>query len=241
MSGNARQMDQMAFKNFLKQVFLKCGVKVERVRPRPSWLGENDRFSYQIRYVKFNVKPGDKVLDIGSGAYPFPHASVLVDRFLERTTHRYEDLVTNGKPLVIADVLALPFSDKYFDFVYCSHLLEHVENPIRACSEIMRVGRRGYVETPTLAKDMLFSWANGMHKWHVLAIADILVFFEYSERQLQGIRSSAWRDIIFDRFYHPLQAAFYENQDVFNTMLCWDESFKVAVFRLDGSVATIGL
>jgi ubiquinone/menaquinone biosynthesis C-methylase UbiE len=213
-------------------------MKVEQLRPRPCWSGENERFSYQSTYVKFGIRPEDKVLDIGSGTYPFRYSTVLVDRFPERTVHRRDDLVTNGKPLVLADISTLPFRDKYFDFVYCSHVLEHVEDPIKACAEIVRVGRRGYIETPTLAKDMLFAWADGMHKWQVVAIANTLVFFEYSKRQLRGIRSSAWRDIVFDRFYHPLQAAFYENQDIFNTMLCWESDFRAVVFRLDESVGS---
>jgi len=39
--------------------------------------------------------------------------------------------------------MAMPFPDKSFDFVYCAHVLEHVDDPIRACREIMRVGKRG--------------------------------------------------------------------------------------------------
>lgn len=219
----------------------KMPMKVEARLARPKWPGEEGRFSYQSRYVMFDIEPQDNVLDIGSGGCPFPHATILVDRFLEMTKHRSEDLVTGEKPLVLADISTLPFKDKSFDFVYCSHVLEHVEDPMKACSEIMRVGYRGFIETPTLSKDMMFAWADGMHKWHVIAIADILVFFEYSKRQMEGIRTSAWRDIIVDRFYHPLQGAFYENLDLFNTMLCWRDSFKVAVFRLDASLEIWGV
>jgi ubiquinone/menaquinone biosynthesis C-methylase UbiE len=160
----------------------------------------------------------------------------VVDRFIEETKDRHGPLRTDGKPFVLADIHALPFHNKSFDFIYCSHLLEHVDDPIKACAEIMRVGKRGFVETPTFGKDSLFAWANGMHRWHVISISNILCFFEYSPRQLEGIRSSAWRDIIFSRWYHPLQEAFYNNQDVFNTMLLWENPFSVFVFRLDGSV-----
>ena len=53
----------------------------------------------------------------------------------------------------------LPFRDTTFDFVYCSQVLECVKNPLAACREIMRVGKRGYIETPTLGKDTLFTWS----------------------------------------------------------------------------------
>lgn len=55
----------------------------------------------------------------------------------------------DGKPLYKCSVEQMPFKDKEFDFVYCSHVLEHVVDPIRACRELMRVARRGYIETPT--------------------------------------------------------------------------------------------
>jgi SAM-dependent methyltransferase len=152
------QIDGKMWQKLLKRVLFRFGIRVEQLRPRPYWSGENERFSYQSAHVKFSIRPKDKVLDIGSGAYPFPYATVLVERFIGKTEHRHDKLVTNGKPLAIANISALPFRDKHFDFVYCSHVLEHVEEPIRACAEIMRVGRRGYIETPTLAKDMLFAW-----------------------------------------------------------------------------------
>jgi SAM-dependent methyltransferase len=215
-------------------------LRLEVRRPRVKSPHETDRFGYQSRHVSFDIQPGDRVLDIGSGGYPFFHASVLVDRFPKASPHRYEPLVRQGKPLVVADIDRLPFEDKCFDFVYCSHLLEHVDHPVQACAEIMRVGRRGYIETPTMGKDVLFAWTAGVrHKWHVVSRGRHLCFFEYSVRELVGIRSSAWRDLIFDKWEHPLQVAFSENQDVFNVMFPWCDSFAIFVFRLDGSVETL--
>ena len=130
----------------------------------------------------------------------------------------------------------MPFGDKTFDFVYCSHVLEVVEEPVKACQEIMRVGARGFIETPTLGKDTLLAWARGLQRWHVVGIGETLCFFEYSERQLDGIKSPAWRDRILSKWYDPLQEIFYENQDVFNVMFKWARQFSVYCFRLDGSV-----
>ena len=41
----------------------------------------------------------------------------------------------------------------------------------------MRVGKRGYLETPSLMTDALFSWAQGMHRWYTVVIARRIVFF----------------------------------------------------------------
>ena len=216
--------------------------RVPLVIPRRAKLAPSvrmERFDYQRRYVDFQVQPGERVLDIGSGHHPFPYATVLCDRFLEPTAHRTVPLQRRGKPLVAADVTALPVRDQAFDFVYCSHILEHVEDPLRACAELMRVARRGYIETPTITKDVLMAWARNQHKWHVVQCGGRLCFFEYTVRQLEGIRSSAWRDVIMNRWTHPLQKAFWSNQDLFNTMFPWSGSFGVAVYRLDGTVQTL--
>ena len=55
-------------------------------------------------------------------------------------------------------------------------MLEVVENPLVACKEIMRVGKRGFIEAPTAGKDVLFAWAKGLQKWHLVVIGrDILL------------------------------------------------------------------
>ena len=217
-------------------LFDKFGLKLDLHRKRPKWPGEEDRYSYQKRYVTFPINHGDRVLDVGNGGHPFPYATVVMDRFPGLTACRQEPLITNEKPFLVADVHDLPFGDKSFDFVYCSHVLELVDDPLRACEEIMRVGRRGYIETPTLGKDMLFAWAKGMQKWHVVAIAETLCFFEYSERQLEGIRSSIWRDLIMNSRANPIQEAFFHNLDIFNVMFTWNNRFSVLIFRLDGTI-----
>lgn len=148
------------------------------------------------------------------------------------TTTRYASFVQSGCSFVLADINNLPFANKKFDFVYCSHVLEHVDDPERACSELIRVGRGSYVETPNFMKDCLFSWAEDMHRWHTIGVGNTLLFFEYSPRQAKGIRCDAWRKMILeDREYHPLQDAFWDNQDIFNTMFSWRNSFTVLAFR----------
>ena len=216
------------------------GVRIEVQRQRCfKWPGEDNRFDYQKHYVKFDIQSDDQVLDIGSGGYPFPSATVLTDRFLENSPYRSELLVRDNKPFLLSDIHELPFRDKGFDFVYCAHVLEVVKNPLRACAEIMRVGKRGFIETPTAGKDMLFAWARNLQKWHVVDIGRNLCFFEYSERQLDGIGSPIWRDRIRSEWCNPFQEVFYKNQDIFNVMFTWENQFSVFVFRLDGTVQAL--
>jgi len=223
-------------KKLLRPLVDRIPLKVEFRPLRQEWPGEKHRFDYQQRYVNFDIGPHERVLDIGSGGDPFPRATFLVDRFLDPTHHRYGSIEQNGRPLVSADVHCLPFPDKSFDFVYCVHILEHVDDPIKACAEIMRVGKRGYLETPTFSEDILFAWAKERHKWHVIGIDQTLCFFEYSPRQLEGIGSTAWENVIMDRRYHPLQQAYFANRDIFDVMFPWVDHFSVYVFHLEGEV-----
>jgi len=213
-------------------------LHVARLRPRTPRPEERSRFVYQQRFIDFAIPPGARVLDIGSGGDPFPLATVLVDRFPGRTHHRYRPLVRGGRMFVEADVCRLPFPDRAFDFVYCAHVLEHVADPIGACREIMRVGRRGYIETPALARDVLCAWGvPDMHKWHVVQIAHRLCFFELSPRQSAGIGSPVWRELLYGRWHHPMQDVYWANVDLFHVMFLWQDRFAVHVFRLDGSVS----
>ena len=41
------------------------------------------------------------------------------------------------------DIHNMPFDNNYFDFILCNHVLEHVENDIKALSEIKRVLKKG--------------------------------------------------------------------------------------------------
>jgi hypothetical protein len=214
-------------RRFLLELLLR---KLER--DRPEWCGERRRFDYQRKYTTFNIQFGELVLDIGGGNDPFPYATILSDRYLERTRHRMEDLVRDSRPFIILDVEHLPLKDKSVDFIYCSHVLEHVDDPFKACSELMRVGRRGYIETPTYAQDGLFAWAKGMHKWHIVSINNKLVFFEYTDRQLEGVRSSVWYELIMGSKYHILQELYYNNLDFFYVMFTWTDCFECVVYRL---------
>ena len=217
---------------------LALGVRVVRCRPATARAKfAQGRRWYQEQFIDFDIPEGASVLDIGCGPFPFAEATMVCDLFEGETIHRRGDLRTDGKALIVADVADLPFDDKSFDFVYCSHVLEHVEDPITACSEIARVGKRGYVETPNFMKDALFCQAAGMsHRWHTIARGNTLFFFEYSEGQKNGIRTPAWSDLIWSPFHHPLQDAFVDHQDLFNTMLLWERSFSVVVVTNEGQI-----
>jgi len=50
---------------------------------------------------------------------------------------------------VIADGCNLPFRDDAFDLAFSNSVVEHVADPVAFAREIIRVGRRYYVQTPS--------------------------------------------------------------------------------------------
>ncbi len=74
-------------------------------------------------------------------------SDVLVDKYLTDDTERGGSLVMD-RPLVIADVCALPFKDKVFDYAYTAHTLEHVDDVEKAFAELSRVAKRGCIIVP---------------------------------------------------------------------------------------------
>lgn len=120
-----------------------------------------------------DVKRSDYVLDVGGGHNPHPRANVVVDKFTDTNYHRSGDIkVLKKQQFINADGENLPFKDHEFDYVICCHVLEHVENPVQFLSELFRVGKRGYLETPSLLGEYLFPRES--HKWILHEHNDIL-------------------------------------------------------------------
>lgn len=83
------------------------------------------------------------VLEIGPGYVPFPRATTFVD---------YRELPQLPKDRVFSidmNDTALPFADKSFDFIYCRHVIEDMYDPFMLLKEMDRVGKAGYIETPS--------------------------------------------------------------------------------------------
>lgn len=159
-----------------------------------------------------NIHPDDFVLEIGSGHNPKTRSDILCDKFINDDLQRGGSIVAD-RPLVEADGQYLPFADASFDYVICSHILEHVENPELLIRELTRVASGGYVETPSEIAERLYGWP--YHNWIVNLVDDRLVIQKkVVESQFgQLFHALAVHDKNFARFHvthHKLFLVQYE-------------------------------
>lgn len=133
--------------------------------------------SFHRRRIAIPVGPGDLVLDVGSGDKPHWRADVLVDRFPD-AAHAVQrsgsEAARLTRPLFDADVTVMPFKDRAFDYVNCSHLLEHVLDPAAAISELERVAGAGYVEVPAAGSARILDFPS--HLWWCRLDDGVLTF-----------------------------------------------------------------
>src|SRR2546427_11577776 len=142
------------------------------------------------------LKPSDIVLDLGGWARPFNRANYVIDAEPYGTRGYYgkwlpaqagqQESFTKETWIQrdICERTPFPFADKTIDFVICSHTLEDVRDPLWVCSEMMRVGKRGYIEVPSRA----FESALGIerprqaglshHRWLIDIAGDEITFLQ---------------------------------------------------------------
>lgn len=182
-------------------------------------------YDWQQAVREFGIKPGDRVLDVGGGDMPFERADVVTDAFLSESHHRGGRPIRQDKHYVECRVEAMPFADKAFDFVYCNHVLEHTDDPMAACRELMRVGKRGYIEVPSYWAEYVFS--DTVHYWLIDWVDGTLVFrrkpYHQEKREdtpFKGIVHKYWaenrQDFLLDwQVWH---------RNLWTIQILWDEA-----------------
>jgi hypothetical protein len=131
-----------------------------------------------------------RVIDVGGGGSAFPRADYVIDLCpfdkrdklgtLSEIPQRY-----TAETWVLADLCdhtPWPFPDKFFDYATCSHVLEDVRDPIWLCSEMSRIAKAGYIETPSrileqtkgIEHPLYAGYAH--HRWLITQVGGALEF-----------------------------------------------------------------
>ncbi len=101
--------------------------------------------------------------------------------------------------VAVSDVTALPFVDKQFETVLCSHTLEHVDDPAAMLREMRRVGRHVTIVLPPLW-DIAAALNFVEHRWVFLSFKK-----EHVDRLPPHVRlpGARW---VQERFGQPIKA-----------------------------------
>src|SRR3989344_6029306 len=135
-----------------------------------------------ILIKKLKIGKNTKILDIGGAMKQ--HERIKIDTLVdiirpEEAPYRPSKL--KAKKFIKVDITKekLPFKNNEFEVCLCTHTLEDLYDPFPAINEMSRVAKRGYIATPAMGADMVFShidmtdWLSGAsrvpgkahHKW----------------------------------------------------------------------------
>jgi SAM-dependent methyltransferase len=133
--------------------------------------------SFHRRRIAIPVDADAIVLDVGSGDKPHWRADVLLDRYVDaahagQRSGRARARIS--RPMFDADASDMPFADGVFDYVVCSHVLEHVPDPCAVVAELTRVGKAGYIEVPEASSAKILDFPS--HLWWCRLDGSRLVF-----------------------------------------------------------------
>jgi len=168
------------------------------------------------------------VLDIGGWSFPYNRADYVIDIHPYETRGFFgcqggrEEHFTKDTWIIhdISSRKKLPFKNNQFDFVICSHVLEDVRDPIWLCSEIRRVGKRGYIEVPSKRVELTKGVANSRyagyyhHRW-LAEIKNSKIVFKFKPHFIHN----NWK------FHFPKKSLSRLKDDEKVSFLFWEQTF----------------
>ncbi|MHC4616155.1 MAG: methyltransferase domain-containing protein [Planctomycetota bacterium] len=93
------------------------------------------------------VPAGSRVLDVGAGTCPyrsfFDHCDYKTQDFKKYEGIKKNNTTEYGQIDYVSDISSIPVPDGSFDVILCTEVLEHVLEPIKALSEMVRIVRPG--------------------------------------------------------------------------------------------------
>ncbi|RKS73998.1 ubiquinone/menaquinone biosynthesis C-methylase UbiE [Motilibacter peucedani] len=131
-------------------------------------------------YLLPHLRPGDRVLDVGSGpgtitadlATRVPAGSVTAletsEQAVDLTRQEVQRRSVGNVDFAVGDVHALDFADDSFHVVHAHQVLQHVGDPVQALREMRRVCRPGGIVAVRDSDYSAFTWfpaSPGLDTW----------------------------------------------------------------------------
>jgi SAM-dependent methyltransferase len=208
----------------------------------------------QWQEVKTRLKSAKNIIDLGCGTKPIQGAKTAVDFSIEPKqrrsgfgdpidTKRFFDL---GIRFVNARIDGpLPFDDHQFDFAYSHHVFEHLEDPGKACQEMMRIATCGVIITPSFFAEQIFG--RPYHRWLVMDRGKKIFFF--AKRPFEQtpfghpsntnpfdmlLNDGGWyqgQEGNFPKLSKILQEHWYGHSPLLEVIFIWDHEFQWQVIE----------
>ncbi len=205
-------------------------------------------YNENVSKVLDMIKEGDKVLDIGGWGGTLNRATHVMDINPYPTRNKVHQ--TGGKEYYceetwiewdICDRKPFPFPDNYFDFVFCSHTLEDIRDPIWVCSEIKRIGKKGYVEFPSPKYELSRGVegfegrgyvGNAHHRWVIFVEGNDIKFLQKHHfvhgRKRFSVPYNYYKKVpLRDR----ISFLFFDENFTFEELYIWDEYILKDLFE----------
>ena len=175
-----------------------------------------------------NIAATDKVLEIGPGAHPHHRSDVLLELEYENENDRsaqfgHAEKLVSDKKIVYYNGGKFPFKDKEFDYVICSHVLEHVKDVPGFLEEVFRVSSKGYFEYPLVYYDYMYNF--DVHVNFLKYDNGCLKFMKKDETALNEFRPvQQFFNASLQKGYHSL---INDLSTFFMEGFEWDTPFKI--------------
>jgi predicted SAM-dependent methyltransferase len=196
-----------------------------------------------LSYVPFPVAIPDswRCADVGPGGYPWPRANVYIDRSAA-TLGAIK--LRDGQTIMEADLRRglSDIPDKHFDYLWCSHVLEHVPNPSMVAQTFTRIAKRGTVVLPSFFKESLFHFEEADHKWLILphpTNKQTPIFVRHNERFISKLRNAEMQKITCQLYrtgptrhgedQRYMRNWFKDNESSTDVVVHWEAEFNPVV------------
>lgn len=171
---------------------------------------------------RLDIAKRDLVLEVGSGDNPVPRSDVLSDKSLGYTPDREgREIHIDKRPFIACNAHRLPFKDKSFDYIIARQVLEYIDDPDKFLGELMRVGKRGYIEVANGLREVLFDWDARKYVVSIDEGGKLVIRKKLGEGPFGDL---------FRRLRDPYLGKFINNNwSLFNYMLEWEGEINYTI------------